>query len=293
MPITIVDAHIHAYPPEVFVAPRDWAEARGERWWADTVAPRDRSSIQGWADVDQLIRDMDAAQVDQAVMLGWYWEQQTTCEDNNSWMAAWQQAHPDRLHAFVAVNPAVGATAVEQTRRWLDHGFCGIGELLDRVQGYRYADDSFALLAELAREYGVPFNLHVTDPKLDARPGMQPTPLAEFTQLATALPDNRFILAHLGGGLALDPAADLPSNLYFDTAATPLIYDAGCYRQAIACVGAERVLFGTDYPLRVYPRRSKIPEWRHQLAEIRAAGLSSAEFDAMMGANLQTLLTRD
>lgn len=289
----IIDAHLHAYPPAVFAQPRAWAEARHETWWADTVAPRDRPSIQGWADVDQLLHDMDAAGVDQAVMLGWYWQHQTTCDENNRWMAAWQQAHPDRLKAFAAVNPAAGAPAIAQTRRWLDDGFSGIGELLADVQGYHYPDESFAPLAALAHEYSVPFNLHVTDPKLDERPGMQPTPLADFTTLADSFPANTFILAHLGGGLALDPTISLPTNLYFDTAAVPLIYDSNCYRQAINQIGPDRILFGSDYPLRAYPRWAKTPDFSRQIAEIRAADLTPAEFDAMMRTNILTLLTRD
>lgn len=289
----IIDAHIHAYPAAVFDDPRAWAAARQESWWADTVAPLERRSIQGWADVDQLLRDMDDAGVDQAVMLGWYWQHQTTCEENNVWMAEWMAAHPDRLHAFAAVNPAAGLSALAQTRRWLDEGFSGVGELLDRVQGYRYSDDCFAALAQLAREFNVPFNLHVTDPKLDQRPGMQPTPLADFIALASARPDNTFILAHLGGSLALESLADLPPNLYFDTAATPLIYEPACYRQAIAHAGLDRVVFGTDYPLRAYPRTASSPDFRRQIAEIRASDLTAAEFDAIMGGNLNTLLTRD
>lgn len=292
MPL-IVDGHVHAYPATVFESARTWAAQRDETWWADCVAPTDRPSIQGWADLDQLLRDMDAAGVDQAVMLGWYWQHQTTCEENNQWMARWRRAHPDRLRAFAAVNPAAGRTAIDQTRRWLDDGFNGIGELLDRVQGFRYADSTFAALAELARRYDVPCNLHVTDPQLDQRPGMQPTPLADFTTLATTFPDNTFILAHLGGGLALDPGHRLPPNLYFDTAAVPLIYAPTCYRQAINTVGIDRVIFGSDYPLRVYPRRGPTPDFIRQIDAIRGTDLTPTEFDAIIGVNLLTLLARD
>jgi len=288
----IIDAHIHAYPVEVFADARGWAQPRGESWWADCVAPNDRRSIQGWADGDTLLRDMDQAGVDQAVMQGWYWEKQSTCEEQNAWMADWVAAHPDRLMAFAAVNPASGQTAIEQTRHWLDHGFVGIGELCDRVQGYRYTDDDFAALTDLAEEYRVPFNLHVTDPKLDDRPGMMPTPLGEFVALGQRFPRNTFILAHLGGGLAWHAEIPLPPNLYFDTAAIPLIYDRAIYRTALDAGGTNRVLFGTDYPLRLYPRSSPKPGFERMIRDIRAAHLSTEEFDALMGGNLLSLLPR-
>lgn len=288
----IIDAHIHAYPSEVFADARAWAEARSESWWADCVAPMGRPSIQGWADVDTLLRDMDAAGVDQAVMLGWYWQHQATCEEQNQWMAAWQQAHPDRLMAFASVNPAAGPEAIAQTRRWLERGFVGIGELLDRVQGYRYDDAQFAALVELAVEFGVPLNLHVTDPKLDDKPGMMPTPLADFTALAQRYPAVNFILAHLGGGLAMAGSATLPRNLYFDTAAVPLIYEPEVYAQALATAGTDRVLWGTDYPLRVHPRASRVPEFGRMLAEMRAQNLPAEQLDDLLGANLLKLLHR-
>jgi uncharacterized protein len=287
-----IDCHVHAYATAVSQDPRAWAESRGEFWWADCVAPKDRTSIQGWADADEMVRDMDAAGIDVAIMLGWYWQRQSTCNEQNGWMDDWQKQHPDRLRAFAAVNASDGGDAVESTRRWLNEGFLGIGELLDSVQGYRYTDESFHELATVAREFDVPFNLHATDPKLDAKPGMQATPLDEFTRLAETLPDNNFILAHLGGGLPWTSESPLPPNLYFDTAAVPLIYDAGCYRQAIDAVGADHILFGTDYPLRVYPRASKAPDFQRMVTEIESLGLTTQELSAMFGGNLQKLLPR-
>lgn len=287
-----IDCHVHAYPSSVSEDPRGWAKARGEIWWADCVAPIDRPSIQGWGDADQMVRDLDAAEIDQAVMLGWYWQHQTTCDEQNAWMAAWQKQHPDRLRAFAAVNIAARPSALDATRRWLNEGFLGIGELLSTVQGYQYSDEEFHDLAALAREFDVPFNLHVTDPKLDAKPGMKPTPLGEFVELATALPDNTFILAHLGGGLPWQSNDVLPSNLYFDTAAVPLIYPTDAYRRAIKSVGADHILFGSDYPLRLHPRDSKNPAFDRMIKEIQSAGLADDELSDILGGNLQKLLPR-
>lgn len=288
-----IDCHVHAYPSAVTQDPRTWAEARRELWWADCVAPHDRPSIQGWADADQMVRDLDVAGIDQAVMLGWYWQHQSTCDEQNAWMHAWQTQHPDRLRAFVAVNPTAGAQALTSTRRWLDQGFLGVGELLATVQGYAYTDEAFTALAELAREYQVPFNLHVTDPKLDGKPGMQSTPLEAFVELANTLPANRFILAHLGGSLPWQArTTPLPANLYFDTAAVPLIYGADIYRTAFDSVQPDRLLFGSDYPLRLHPRSDRQPRIDRMVTEIRSAGLTNQEFNALMGENLQKLLPR-
>ena len=38
-------------------------------------------------------------------------------------------------------------------------------------------------------------------------------------------------------------------NVYFDSAASPFLYTPEVYQQVIKLVGADKVLFGSDYPL--------------------------------------------
>jgi predicted TIM-barrel fold metal-dependent hydrolase len=292
--LRILDCHIHAYPPEVFRDPRAWGEAYGEPWFVECVAPQDRRSIQGWADTDQLLRDMDRAGVEQVVMLGWYWQQQATCEIQNQWFIDWHTAHPDRIHAFATVNPTSGQRGLDNVKRALDAGLLGIGELLPQVQGFSLDDDHFACLAELAIAADVPFNLHVTDPTIDGTPGTVATPLADYIRVAQKFPDAKFILAHWGGGIPffeLNPRLRRQlGNVFYDTSASPLLYDHSVYRRVIDLVGAARILFGTDYPLRVYPRDATPPDFARMVAEIKASGLTAAEFEAIMGDNARKLL---
>jgi hypothetical protein len=76
------------------------------------------------------------------------------------------------------------------------------------------------------------------------------TPLEDFARLARAHPRVTFILAHWGGGL---PLAGLP-NVFLDTAASPLLYGADVWSRVGRDLPAERVLFGSDFPLDLYPR---------------------------------------
>ena len=39
------------------------------------------------------------------------------------------------------------------------------------------------------------------------------------------------------------------SNVYFDTAATSLLYDFSIFNYVVDILGADKILFGTDYPL--------------------------------------------
>ena len=47
------------------------------------------------------------------------------------------------------------------------------------------------------------------------------------------------------------------ANTWFDTAASPFLYDPAIYGQAIDTVGAEHILFGSDYPLMPQSRAIK------------------------------------
>lgn len=297
--MSVIDAHIHAYPAEVAADPVAWGTEQGEHWWVRCVAPHRRRSLQGWATIDQLLRDMDTAGVDQVVMLGWYWERQATCELQNAWFIDWHRAHPDRFQAFAAVNPSAGAAAREALARALDAGLCGVGELLPQVQGGALADENWSAVFALAAARGVPVNLHVTDPlAFGSDSTAKATPLESYLAMIQAHQATTFILAHWGGGLPfyeLNPRLrPFFKNVYYDSAATALLYDPSVFRRVVDIVGPERILWGTDYPLLTHPRIERAPTFRHDLADVRgpAAALSPAELDLILGGNTARLLGR-
>lgn len=185
--------------------------------------------MQTFPDVDQLLRVMDQSQVARAVLLGWYWERPETCRMQNRFYAECVRTHPDRLSAFATLHPGAG---LERTLGELglarDSGLMGLGELSPHAQGYSPNDPVFGAVLTRAGEYGMPVNLHVTDPASRHFPGRVDTPLGDFVRLAREFPTTTFILAHWGGGLAWSQeAAGLP-NVWFDTAASPLLYGLRC-----------------------------------------------------------------
>ena len=77
-------------------------------------------------------------------------------------------------------------------------------------------------------------------------------------RLIENFPDNTIICAHWGGGLpfyALMPEVGAAlSNVYFDSAASPFLYQPGIYRVVADVVGADHILFASDYPLMPHSR---------------------------------------
>ncbi|MEO6246722.1 MAG: amidohydrolase family protein [Opitutaceae bacterium] len=286
----IVDAHVHLYPTEVSRDPAGWAQAAGERHWAAlcTRTRRDGPPVQTFPALDELLRQMDAAGVGRAVLLGWYWEKLETCAAQNRFYAQCVQAHPDRLLAFAALQPRAGHwPALEEMHRARDGGLIGLGELSPHAQGYGVDDGTLDEVLTLAADWKMPVNLHVTDPASRPYPGRVETPLADFVRLARAFPRTDFILAHWGGLLPLvDPAVASLANVVYDTAASPLIYEAGIWARALPTAGAGRVLFGSDFPLNLYPKQDDAPNMARFVAEARAGGADAA----VLGGNVARLL---
>ena len=70
-------------------------------------------------------------------------------------------------------------------------------------------------------------------------------------------------------------------DVYYDTAASPFLYESAIYRRAIDTVGSRKILFGTDYPL--------LPAGRYVKA-IRAQEIEKKDLENIMGNNAVRIL---
>lgn len=285
----LTDCHVHLYPPLINRDPAAWAAVHGEARWATlcTRHRKDGRAVQGFPSLDELLRAMDAAGVARAVLLGWYWERAENCRAQNDFFARCVRVHPDRLAAFASVQPRAGeSAALEEVRRASDEGLVGLGELSPHSQGYACDDAAFAAVLALAGELGLPVNLHVTDPDSRVFPGRVETPLADFVGLARKFPRVKFVLAHWGGLLPLrDATVARLANVFFDTAASPLLYGQDIWRRFLALVPAERVLFGSDFPLNLYPRIDGEANMARLVAEVHRSGLDAVQLRAILQEN--------
>lgn len=275
----VIDAHVHLYPPELARDPEAWAAAHREPHWAALCTRRrkDGRGVQDFPSLDGLLRAMDATGIERSILLGWYWENHPSCAAQNRFYAECVRRHPDRLAAFATVHPAAGEAALEELRRAREDGLRGLGEMSPHSQGFAADDPVWLRILDLAGELGLPVNLHVTDPASRPYPGRVETPLADFVLWARTHPRTRFVLAHWGGGLAFDSEMRALSNVQFDTAASPLLYGPEAWGRGVKAVGADRILFGSDFPLVLYPARETEASVAGLLAEARAQLASGAQ----------------
>lgn len=253
----MIDSHQHVFPQELAFAPWSWARQRNELHWAETVAPEGGRSLQGWANVDECLRAMDAAGLEKSLLLGWYWLHAETCDWHNALMAKWQKQHSDRFLWFASIPMSSTVATIRNTlQRAYDSGASGAGELHFGVQQFDFVGENWQCLTEFCRTHKWPINLHVTDPHGKDHPGRVHTPLLAIREMLHKETDLTIILAHLAGGMAFDPSYKLPANCLMDTAALPWLYPIAQLQQAIDNGYADQICFGSDYPLRLYPRTS-------------------------------------
>lgn len=287
----LIDVHVHHYPPDACEDPVRWAAARREGHWAQLVI----GGPQGWASEAELIAALDAAESGAcAVLQGWYWENADTCREQNAFLLETARRSGGRLLAMVSLNPAAGS---ESCRAALEEaaeaGASGIGELHPTAQRFTFTDPVWREVCAFAEARNWPITLHVTEPVGHVYTGRLETPLEDYVAMAEAFPGNRFIFAHWGGGLPFFSlnrrVGRALRNVWYDTAASPLLYNSAVWTSAVSAVGAGKICFGSDFPLRLYPRRERMPSIRALSNELAATGLSAADQAAIRSGNAATL----
>ena len=261
----IVDAHVHLFPPSMVAGRAAYLER--DAWFRQLYEPA-RARL---ASAGDLLRSMDQAGVDRSVVAAFPWRDQALCEEHNGYFGSLLSS--ERMALLCTVQPRAGRRAVDELRRCLDAGFAGLGEMNVDAAGVELAeDDCWGPLVEALVEAGATLMLHCSEPVGHAYPGKGRNTPDKVYAFALAHPELKLVAAHWGGGLPfyylmpeLGPA--LP-NMYFDSAATEFLYDGRVYGSALAAAGAERSMFGSDFPL--------LPQER-ALAHARSGGLGADE----------------
>ena len=289
------DSHVHLFPPEIY---NNWEKyAPRDPWFAMlTKKPANgKGTEEAWADAEEALACADDAGIYGLVMQGWYWNDEGLLRFHNDYMADMMKRHPNRLKGFCSINPKFKEKAIKEIERCKKLGFHGIGELGPGGNGYDFEDPDFIEVLECALHYDLPVCIHCGEPVGHNYPGKDLTSLAPLPEIVKKYPDLKLILAHMGGGLPfyeMNPKyKGRFENVYYDTAANPLLYRIESFRAVISMIGDKRLLFGSDFPLLLYPSRSREMDMTMFVNDIKEhAGLTESEFENIMSRNILSLL---
>ena len=239
------------------------------------------------ATADDLLRSMDMAGIDVSVALGFAWLDEATCRLHNDYLLEAASRSGGRIVAFCTLPVCAGEAAIEaEMRRCAGLGCRGFGELRPDNMGFALDSEAGERLATVAEELGTALTFHVSEPVGHSYAGKEGLDVASFYRFVTAHAGVSVVGAHWGGGLPF--YASMPEvrrafegQVYVDTAASSLLYDDGVYGRVAGLIGADRVLFGSDFPL-LGQKRSR--------RRIEESALDAASLDLVLGGNAAGLL---
>lgn len=269
----------------------------------------------GHFDYGLRIRHMDEAGIDVSIVSltcpNVYWGKREislrAARESNDAMAEAQAKYPSRIRWFTSLPWEYPQAALSELARTCDKGAVGV-MVLANVAGRSLTDPMFApIWAEIDRR-ALPVLVHPTDP-----PGVDLMDMTKFdlswsvgfmfdTTLAITRmifegffdqhPNLRIIASH--GGAALPylvgrfekgDEVEIPSrrrmkrkpidylrHIYYDS----ITYDPGALKYLVSVVGADRVMFGTDWPHQAHDTKG---------AFANTAALSKGECDAVRVGN--------
>ncbi len=247
-PPPVVDAHTHAYTPEVV---RGRASYVGRDLWFEHLYADPRALL---ITGDDLLYSMDAAGIARSIVCGFPWHDIGICREHNDYLASLAASSNRRLSWLATVPLGGGKAAAQEAERCFALGASGLGELNADAQRFDLtAPGPLAPVTRVCVDHGRPLMLHSTEPVGHHYPGKgtaTPDRLVSFIQ---AHPDLSVVLAHWGGGLPfyelMPEVAMLASRVTYDTAASTYLYRPAVFRAVLDILGPDRVMWGSDYPV--------------------------------------------
>lgn len=241
----IIDMHTHILPPGIISRAEEY-QAKDEHFGNLAKSPGNR-----YAMAEELIDEMDRTGVSVSVTFGFAFKDPGVCREMNDYIAASVARYPGRLVGFMVVNPADPGLEREVSR-CMSAGLRGVGELFPHGQGFdlRYGARK---LAGVCREAGLPLLLHVNEQVGHEYPGKGAVGPQDAYAFAAANPGLKIVYAHWGGGLVfyelMPEVRKALADVYYDTAASPFLYDSRIYETMAVSGNTSKVIFGSDFPL--------------------------------------------
>ena len=276
----IVDFHTHVFPPRVKENRARYVQS--DPGFAELYSP----SRARMATAEELIDSMDRHGIDVSVILNGGWATHELCVEVNDYILESVARYPNRLVGFCGVSLQSIDRAAAEIERCVRGGIRGVGELrLERLLAGTNGPEVVGPVMDVVREHGLVLLVHASEPVGHLYPGKDRATPDVLYPLIACYPDVALVCAHWGGGLpfyALMPEVrEAMNNTFFDTAASPFLYTPQVYRRVVELVGAEKVLFGSDYPLL---------SQRRLLKEIESAELPPDVKDMVLSGNAGRLL---
>jgi predicted TIM-barrel fold metal-dependent hydrolase len=281
-----IDFHVHITPPDISANWQKYAE-KEPHFSLLCQSPHNR-----FAEAEDVIAAMETpggegqaefCKIDRSVVFGFGFRDMGLCRYVNDYVIGKARQYPEKLIGFMSVAP-YSTEAEKEIERCHSAGLKGVGELFPEGQGLAENTKETRAFTGMCKELGLPVLIHANEPVGHYYHGKTGVTLQQLEKFIGDNPGLAIVLAHWGGGLFFyETMPELRGkfrNVYYDTAATPYLYDTRVYRAAKALGLCEKILFGSDFPL-LRPSR--------YFDALEESGLSAEEKMLILGGNAQRL----
>ena len=239
------------------------------------------SGVKGTAQerITQLLSYADRMGIDRLIVfMGLSWSADPTPDrlrrDNDQVLEA--VAHSGgRAFGFVYLNPKYPDESVAEFDRCVRDGpMLGVKLWIARKCSHKSLDP----ICRRAADMQVPVLQHTYDRTIEKLPGESTT--SDLAQLAGRHPDVQFISAHIGNNWERGARAVRANpNVYAEVSGSDPT--AGMVEMLVRELGAERVMYGSDYGGRSFAS---------QLAKVQGADISDRDKRLILGGNIERVL---
>jgi uncharacterized protein len=275
----IIDFHTHIVPSR-FQQNRDDYAKKDPGFKALYSDPKSQL-----ATAEQLIAAMDRDGIDVSVVLNYAWQTTALICEVNDYILEAVAKYPKRLIGFCMAPLIDNDIALREIERCVAGGARGLGEIRPDIQIERFGIFRLEPVVDYLMEHDLILLTHASEPVGHHYPGKGSATPDLLFEFILAYPELKIVCAHWGGGLLfyanMPEVKDALKNTWFDSAASPFLYKPDIYRHVTEIAGADKVLFGTDYPL--------IPAQRY-FDEIDTIYLPDGVKRGILGENARRLL---
>jgi predicted TIM-barrel fold metal-dependent hydrolase len=242
----IIDAHVHLYP-----------DKEVGKMVLEDIKNKTGYGYYSYGTPDEYLEDMRKSGIDKAIILSFAPDNQI--KNMNFWTVAITRPRKTKpakypmLIPFVSVSPTMKGKPTDELDHKLKWGMKGL-KLHPNAQKFSPDDKRMRPVYEWLIQHDLPLTAHSGVNMIED----EDTHLGEpdnWLSVLEEFPRLKLILAHMGNGF-WDQAINIAhkyKNVRFDTAIALSYYssiklDDSEAKEMIREIGADRILFGTDYP---------------------------------------------
>ena len=296
-PLPVHDAHVHFFSHAFYTGLARQRKVEG----AEALRP-----LLGWdvPEADPVIlagqwaAELDRQGVDRACLIA-------SAPTDEASVAAAVGVYPERFFGYFMLDPTQ-PDARERVQSAAANPYLHCMCLFPAMHTFSLTDARLVPLLEIASDAGLAVFVHCGAISVGVRKKLglpsqfdlrHSNPI-DLHPVALHFPQIRFIIPHFGAGLLREAlmVADLCPNVYLDTSSTNrwMAYEGlnlrSVYERAIAAIGAERILFGTDSSF--FPRGWHSAVFDAQVTALYELGLEKEQAQQILASNLLRVLTK-